>query len=69
MTMPITVLVCGPALPPNPPQDDPAPHPAAERRRFREGTPNKNNNGGVSRPTIFFENGGFPAKCYHLTVF
>ena len=28
-------------------------YPAAERRRFREGTPNKNNNGGVSRPTIF----------------
>ncbi|MFR2023551.1 MAG: DUF6273 domain-containing protein [Clostridia bacterium] len=25
LAMPITVLVCGPALPPNPPQDDPAP--------------------------------------------
>lgn len=27
ITMPVTVLVCGPALPPNPPQDDPAPIP------------------------------------------
>ena len=27
LAMPITVLVCGPALPPNPPQDDPAPIP------------------------------------------
>jgi hypothetical protein len=27
VTLPVTVLVCGPALPPNPPQDDPAPIP------------------------------------------
>ena len=27
LAMPITVLVCGPALPPNPPQDNPAPIP------------------------------------------
>lgn len=60
-TVPITLLVCGPALPPNPPQDDPAPIPPPKGGGSGREPPNKNNNGGVSRPTIF-EKWGFSGK-------
>lgn len=49
----IVLVGCGPALPPNPPQDDPSLIPPPEGGGSGREPQRKNKNGGVSRPTKF----------------
>ena len=64
--MPITLLVCGPALPPNPPQDDPAPIPPPQGGG--SGTATKKTIWRRNPPEKFLKIGNLPFLCYTFMV-